>query len=228
MKKSLLIILAIAFTISSCCIFNNIATKNIVQSSATVYAKSTVVIDPGHGGRDVGAVGIDGSLESVINLGIGLKLFDILMASGIYTIMTRYGDYQTYYDENANKNKSDLYYRLDLVNETENSVLVSIHQNHFNNENEWGTQVWYAPNSQKSKQIADNVLTSIITNLQPHNKRVNKVSDKSYYILYNAIQPSIMVECGFISNSVENAKLQNDEYQCDMAFSIFCGLYGEL
>ena len=76
--------------------------------------------------------------------------------------------------------------------------------------------------------MADSVLNSVMKNLQPSNKRTNKESDDSYYILYKATVPSIMIECGFMSNRDENNKLKNDKYQRDMAFSIMSGLSEEL
>lgn len=223
MKRILLIILVFVITSFSCAELSKSVAQNFVLSNNTYKSKYTFVIDAGHGGRDVGAVGIDGSLESNINLSIALDLYDYLMVSGINTVLTRNGDYATY-NKNDDTTKSDLYNRMDLVNSTENSVLISIHQNHFSNENEHGTQIWYSPNNLESKTLADNVLLNINNFIQPNNQRKNKVSDKSYYLLYKAISPSIMVECGFISNREENQKLQDSNYQNKMAYAIFIGM----
>ena len=142
--------------------------------------------------------------------------------------MTRSGDYETYYDKNDDKTRSDLYNRMDLVNSIENSVLISIHQNHFDDSAEHGTQIWYSANTAKSKVLADSILQCIKSNLQSDNKRENKESGSSYYLLYKAKSPSIMVECGFVSNPEENKLLQNSEYQQKMAYSIFAGTNGVL
>lgn len=192
-----------------------------------IQTKKTVIIDPGHGGIDVGTVGIDGSLEKNINLSISLDLYDFLMVSGINTVLTRDGDYEMY-RAGEQRTKSDLYNRMDYINSVPNSILISIHQNHFENEAEWGTQVWYSPNDEISPTIADKILQSVKKNIQPENKRENKVSDNSYYILYKAQKPSIMVECGFVSNENENKRLQDKEYQRDMAYSIFVGICEEV
>lgn len=188
-----------------------------------VKTKKTVIIDPGHGGIDVGAVGIDGSLEKNINLSISLDLYDYLMVSGINTVLTRDGDYEVY-KAGEKRTKSDLYNRMDFINSVPDSILISIHQNHFGNEAEWGTQVWFSPNDEISPTLADKILRSVKKNIQPENKRENKVSDNSYYILYKAQKPSVMVECGFVSNKNENNKLQDKEYQKDMAYSILAGI----
>lgn len=188
-----------------------------------VKTKKTVIIDPGHGGIDVGTVGIDGSLEKNINLSISLDLYDYLMVSGINTVLTRDGDYEVY-KAGEKRTKSDLYNRMDFINSVPDSILISIHQNHFENETEWGTQVWFSPNDEISPTLADKILRSVKKNIQPENKRENKVSDNSYYILYKAQKPSVMVECGFVSNKNENNKLQDKEYQKDMAYSILAGI----
>lgn len=192
-----------------------------------IQTKKTVIIDPGHGGIDVGTVGIDGSLEKNINLSISLDLYDFLMVSGINTVLTRDGDYEMY-RAGEQRTKSDLYNRMDYINSVPNSVLISIHQNHFENEAEWGTQVWYSPNDEISPTLADKILQSVKKNIQPENKRENKVSDNSYYILYKAQKPSVMVECGFVSNENENKRLQDKEYQRDMAYSILVGICEEV
>lgn len=192
-----------------------------------IQTKKTVIIDPGHGGIDVGTVGIDGSLEKNINLSISLDLYDFLMVSGINTVLTRDGDYEMY-RAGEQRTKSDLYNRMDYINSVPNSILISIHQNHFENEAEWGTQVWYSPNDEISPTLADKILQSVKKNIQPENKRENKVSDNSYYILYKAQKPSVMVECGFVSNENENKRLQDKEYQLDMAYSILVGICEEV
>ncbi len=185
--------------------------------------RNTVVIDAGHGGKDGGTIGIDGSCEKAINLSIALDLYDFLAVSGIIVDLTRNGDYELY-NAGEKRNKSDLYNRLDYINSKSNAVLISIHQNHFENENEWGTQIWYSENDEKSKILADKILFSIKQNLQQDNKRENKPSGDDYYLLHKASVPSVMIECGFMSNTEENKKLQDIEYQKDFAFSILCGI----
>ena len=225
MKKALMILfsgfLLIAVCINLSCKIDNYLIKTVGINN--IQTRKTVIIDPGHGGIDVGTVGIDGSLEKNINLSISLDLYDFLMVSGINTVLTRDGDYEMY-RAGEQRTKSDLYNRMDYINSVPDSILISIHQNHFENEAEWGTQVWYSPNDEISPTLADKILQSVKKNIQPENKRENKVSDNSYYILYKAQKPSVMVECGFVSNENENKRLQDKEYQRDMAYSILVGI----
>lgn len=217
--------LLIAVCINLSCKIDNYLVKTVGINN--IQTRKTVIIDPGHGGIDVGAVGIDGSLEKNINLSISLDLYDFLMVSGINTVLTRDGDYEVY-RAGEQRTKSDLYNRMDYINSVPDSILISIHQNHFENEAEWGTQIWYSPNDEKSPTIADKILNSVKKNIQPENKRINKKSDDSYYILYKAQKPSVMVECGFVSNENENKRLQDKEYQRDMAYSILAGICEEV
>ncbi|WP_448900783.1 N-acetylmuramoyl-L-alanine amidase [Eubacterium sp.] len=229
MKKALMILfsgfLLIAVCINLSCKIDNYLVKTVGINN--IQTRKTVIIDPGHGGIDVGTVGIDGSLEKNINLSISLDLYDFLMVSGINAVLTRDGDYEVY-RAGEKRTKSDLYNRMDYINSVPDSILISIHQNHFENEAEWGTQIWYSPNDEKSPTIADKILNSVKKNIQPENKRINKKSDDSYYILYKAQKPSVMVECGFVSNENENKRLQDKEYQRDMAYSVLTGICEEV
>ena len=229
MKKALMILFS-GFLLIAVCINISYKIDDVMVKTVginNIQTKKTVIIDPGHGGIDVGTVGIDGSLEKNINLSISLDLYDFLMVSGINTVLTRDGDYEMY-RAGEQRTKSDLYNRMDYINSVPNSILISIHQNHFENEAEWGTQVWYSPNDEISPTLADKILQSVKKNIQPENKRENKVSDNSYYILYKAQKPSVMVEFGFVSNENENKRLQDKEYQRDMAYSILVGICEEV
>ncbi len=223
MKRISIVVLTFVFTFVSCLSFNLFMKK---VSSVNDYSNSrriNLVIDAGHGGIDAGTIGTDNAQEKVINLAIALKLYDFAMVSGISSFLTRNGDYLVY-KENDDKSRSDLYNRMDYINSVHNSLLISIHQNHFEDESQWGMQVWYSPNDDKSRLLADHILNVSKNNLQPNNSRINKESDDSYYLLYKAKVTSVMVECGFMSNTEENKKLQDEKYQNDLAYSILLGL----
>ena len=183
----------------------------------------TVVIDPGHGGMDVGTVAADGTAEKEINLAIARDLYAFAVISGIPASMTRTGDYLVY-KAGDNKKRSDLYNRFDYINSVDNAVLVSIHQNHFADTSQWGMQIWYTVNDPLSKALAAHILAYDKQHLQPGNRRENKPSDDSYYLLYKAKVPSVMVECGFMSNVKENNQLKQDVYRRRVAFCILAGL----
>ena len=110
------------------------------------------------------------------------------------------------------------------MEKTKNAVFVSIHQNHFSQSKYSGAQVFYSKNHSNSSQLGQCVQGSIISLLQKENTRVIKQATSSTYLLNNATIPAIIVECGFLSNSRELAKLKDSKYQKEMAFSIFCGI----
>lgn len=227
MKKLLIIFMLMTFTLAGALFVCNKADEKIAQTLSYSKMRPVIVIDAGHGGVDVGTVGVDGCNEKEINLSIALNLYDFLSVCGYDCKLTRAGDYEVF-NENEKRERSDLYNRMDYINSFQNCVMISIHQNHFENEAEHGAQIWYSPNDDKSKLIADSILHSIKNNLQPDNQRVNKESDSSYYLLHKACNPSVMIECGFMSNREENSKLQDLEYQKDLSYSIIYGLSEEV
>ncbi len=195
-------------------------TKGVVRNVREV--KTNLVIDAGHGGIDAGCIGVDGSLEKIINFDIACNLYDFARVCGLNAFMIRDGDY-LFYKSGDDTSKSDLYNRMDFIESIYNSTLISIHQNHFENEAERGMQVWYSPNGDKSAKLADNILRYTKKNLQPDNERLNKMSDDSYYLLHKASVPSVMVECGFMSNREECSLLNSSDYQKKIAYSILSG-----
>ncbi len=221
-KRNYLIILSFTLIIFLLWTVYGVYDKTKQSSSNHITSRHTVVIDAGHGGKDAGTIGVDGTQEKAVNLAIAKKLYDYLSVSGIQCQLIRNDDYE-YYPENSDRSRSDLYNRLDFVNSIDNAVLISIHQNHFEDEKEWGTQIWYSANTEESKLLADSILAATKLFLQPDNTRENKVSDSSYYLLYRASVPSVMVECGFMSNPKENQQLQNNQYQSDFAYCILLG-----
>ncbi|MCH5315270.1 MAG: N-acetylmuramoyl-L-alanine amidase [Eubacterium sp.] len=222
MRKSIVLFFVLIIIFIACIILSSLIDRADKVNSVNVSDNSCIVIDAGHGGKDGGTIGADGALEKTINLDIALDLYDFFKVIGYNCELVRDGDYELYYEEEE-RVRSDLYNRLDFVNSFENPTLISIHQNHFENEREWGMQIWYSPNDEISKLIADEILSFTNSNIQKDNKRQNKVSDSSYYILYKASAPSVMVECGFMSNNNENALLQDKNYQKKIAYSIAMG-----
>jgi len=187
----------------------------------------TVIIDPGHGGPDGGAVGVDGAVEKGINLAIALKLRNFFVTSGYRVIMTREDDHTI-----CNKNchtlrsmkSSDLHNRLKIVNAHTKALFISIHQNIYDNPIYSGAQVFYSQNNKDSRELAELLQLDISDMLQPQNERETKPAEDNLYILYNAKSPAVMVECGFLSNPEECKMLQDDDYQNKMAFAIFYGV----
>ena len=185
-----------------------------------------VVIDAGHGGEDSGAVA-NSVLEKDINLEIALKLRDMLKASGIEVKMIRESDVSIYdtasgtIRERKVKKKKN---RVKIVNNNKKNILVSIHQNKFEQSKYSGAQMFYSTNNDKSQILAENIRKSITGLIQPENKRELKKGGSDIYLLNKAAVPAVIVECGFISNEEEAKNLSNEEYQSKMAFAIYCGI----
>lgn len=223
MKKALIILIVFIFTFITCFGIDKIFEKTGYVASYYINSRYNIVLDAGHGGKDSGTIAADGTLEKDINLQIVLNLYDFIMFCGINCLTIRNSD-EEYYPSGSDRGRSDLYNRLDFVNDVDNSILVSIHQNQFEDISQCGMQIWYTANEPTSKLLADDILEISKNFLQPNNERKNKVSDSSYYILYNASVPSVMVECGFMSNPEENDKLKSNECQKQLAFSITMGI----
>ena len=196
------------------------ATDSTDASSATLTA---VVIDAGHGGEDGGAASADGMQEKDINLAIALMLRDYYTAAGVPTVLTRDDDillYDKSADHVGKKKMMDLASRLATANGTENALFISIHQNAFSDKKYNGLQVWYSPYSAVSFDIAKDI-QSASTLIQPSNYRKVKAADEKLFLLHRLRTPAVLVECGFMSNDEEAARLSTEEYQRKLAFTIF-------
>ena len=185
-----------------------------------------VIIDAGHGGEDGGAVANDGTVEKYLNLEIALKLNDIMSIIGYKTHLIRTTDtaIHTSGDTIRQRKISDIKNRFAIMNQYDNCLYISIHQNKFSDTSVHGAQTFYSPNNNESKVLASFVQNSISSQLQKENNRVIKKSGTDIYLLYNATKPTIMVECGFISNNNDLKNLKNKEYQIKMAISIAFGI----
>lgn len=193
------------------------------RETAPIDNGITIVVDPGHGGRDPGKVGVNGVIEKDVNLSIALRLRDNLEGKGYRVVMTREEDIGLYSDGDSNKKASDMRKRVDIVNNSGATVAISIHQNSFPDPSCKGAQVFYYGTSQESEIFANIMQEQIKMILQPDNKRLAK-ADTSYYMLKNTNCPIIIVECGFLTNKEEAGLLIDEEYQDEMAEAICLGL----
>lgn len=182
------------------------------------------VIDAGHGGEDGGATSCTGVLESQINLEITLRLEPLLRFLGRNTLSIRKTDTAIYTQGTtlAQKKVSDLKERVRIVNETPNAVLISIHQNTFPAAQYSGAQVFYAPTS-LSQELARTVQEDLVRTLNPGSNRKCKHST-GIYLMQHIERPGILIECGFLSNPEEEARLRDPAYQkrlcCTVAASL--------
>ncbi len=193
--------------------------------TAAAAPQKTVVIDAGHGGEDSGAVA-NGLSEKDINLSIAKQLKEYLEISGYTVIMTRTED-KAIYDSSAGtvreKKVSDMEKRRDIINSDENNILISIHQNKFEQPKYSGAQMFYSGNDPASERLAQCIKNSVTSLLQPENRRECKKDEGSIYILKTARVPAVIVECGFLSNPEEAKKLSDEGYRRKMAFAVCCG-----
>ena len=188
-------------------------TVTTLSESAPMNDRSCIVIDAGHGGVDGGATSCTGILESKINLDISIRLDALLHLLGVNTRMIRNTDVSIYTkgESIAAKKVSDLKNRVAIVNSIPNATLVSIHQNHFSDSRYSGAQVFYAKDL-ISRELAEKMQTALIENLKPTGRRRAKKAD-GVYLMENIKNPGILIECGFLSNTQEEALLRNEQYQ---------------
>ena len=213
-----ILLLVTLLAIVSACIFNQLAKE--ASGEMTFKNRTCIVIDAGHGGVDGGATSCTGALESGINLDISIRLDDLLHLMGYETKMIRTADLSVHTEGTtiAQKKISDLKERVRIANSTPNALLVSIHQNMFQDAKYSGAQVFYA-STPKSETLAKALQSSLGAALLPGNKRQAKPSSGVY--LMERIQcTGVLIECGFLSNPVEESLLRNTEYQKKLCAAI--------
>ena len=207
--------------------------KNFTQSpteykqSAATSAESgrVILIDAGHGGIDGGA-SVDVVLEKDINLKIASILSDYINIGGDSAVMTRDSDVslgEGNGDTVRGQKRNDLKARVDMMESTGADIMVSIHMNKFEQSKYKGAQAIYAENVEGSMRLAELIQTAL-REIDPENERQIKKNETGVYLLKNATIPSVIVECGFMSNPEELDLLQSEEYQKKIAMSIYKGI----
>lgn len=233
MREVFSIIFAIVFFSLSIFISSKKISQNFISAFSEKelsYSEHTVILDAGHGGEDSGAIAVDGTYEKDINLQICKRLALIFELLGIKYIEIRTEDISvgdTSLDTIRKRKVSDINKRYEIINNTPDSILLSIHQNNFPVEKYNGVQVFYAL-AETSDILADFIQQSVVNNLQSDNNRKIKQCDNSVFLLNKAKVPSVMVECGFISNNFELSQLKSDSYQLQISYFITKGLINYL
>lgn len=192
---------------------------DVFQNTQAAVEKKTIVIDAGHGGSDPGKIGINKVLEKEINLKIAEKLKTFLEMEDIKVVMTRETDAGLESADASNKKADDMRKRCQLIDDANPCFTVSIHQNSYHEEAIKGAQVFYYEQSEEGKKIAECIQKHLIEQVDSSNKRVAKANG-SYYLLKKTQQPTVIVECGFLSNFEEAEKLNDDYYQEKLAWAI--------
>lgn len=193
------------------------------ESKEEVSALPIIVIDPGHGGADCGAVGINGLLEKDVNLRLSRLIQKEFERVGYKVAMTRTEDILLT-DEgvaHTTKKSADLAARVKAAKKGD--IFISVHMNKFPEEKYSGAQIYYSVNNEKSKTLAEMIQKAIVNGLQPQNNRVIK-SGEGLYLLDRIDIPAVIAECGFLSNGAEAEQLKDEEYLKSLAFEIFSAI----
>lgn len=176
--------------------------------------------------RTDGTSSKNGVYESDINLQIGLKLQKYLEQTGTTVILTR-SDENGIYELDARsireKKISDMNKRVEIGNESDADIYVSIHLNYYEDSKYSGWQTFYQGQNEKSKKLAEIIQRELNNNFDKTNTRT-PMQIKGVYIMDKVLVPTVIVECGFLSNAEEEALLQTDKYQSDIAWGIYMGV----
>lgn len=199
-----------------------IKSQKLIPINAKKYSNKTVIIDAGHGIPDNGASSPEGIKENEINLKISKKLKKLLAKSKIRVIMTR-KDLYSLSDSKSNNKREDLKKRTEIRDKKKADLFLSIHLNHFSDPKYSGAQVFYNDSNYESRLLAETIQKNLITLLNPNNKRQAMVSN-DIFILKNSKKPSILVECGFLSNPDEAKLLSDEKYQEKIAKALYTGI----
>lgn len=197
-------------------------------SSNLIGKGKTVLLDPGHGGEDPGAVSdYNGVSEKNINLYIATQVKAQLEADGYTVMMTRTED-ELVYDETATgetaMRRQDLIRRKKMMDESGADIVVSIHLNKYTDPDVHGAQTFFVKDSKSSELLANCLQTALVTNVDPENTRVALVKKEDIIITKNCKTTTAIVECGFLSNKEEEGKLAQQSYQDSLATAIKQGI----
>ncbi len=228
-KKLVFMCFIICLILLLCGIIMNIKkeySKNTLATNALPVTNKIVVIDAGHGLPDEGAVGFNATTEQAINLSIALKLQQLIEQSGAKVILTRSdenGIYSTDSDSIRNKKVSDIKNRVEIGNNSDADIFISIHLNKYPESVYRGWQTFYQKDNERSKLLAQKIQTNLGKNIEFKNDRVS-MSISGVYIIDHLTIPTVIVECGFLSNPQEAEMLKGENYQNKIAWGIFTGI----
>ena len=195
---------------------------SVVESKTIPKSKHVIVIDAGHGGVDGGAVGKKtGVKESDLNLIYALELGKICESFDFQVVQSRKDKNGLYSSDAKSKKKSEMENRKKIIQNSNPDVVVSIHMNSFSSQEVSGAQVYYAKGNEAGKSLAENIQNVFYGDLDNANETA-KVGD--YYVLNCTSCPSVLIECGFLSNMDEEVLLQNEDYIHRVCYDIVCGI----
>jgi N-acetylmuramoyl-L-alanine amidase len=190
---------------------------NIYSAEYSLLRNKIIVIDPGHGGRDPGAVA-NGVREADVTLAVALKLRDKLVRSGATVILTRAIDRKVARPGTYLSN--ELQARVDIAEISQADIFISLHANSTRNSRICGA-ISFFPNG-RSNHLARSIQQSLIKETHAVNEGIRSAN---FYVLKKNIVPATLIEIGFLTNPTEAFRLKNAVYQNQLADGIFNGIY---
>ncbi|MBO5327931.1 MAG: N-acetylmuramoyl-L-alanine amidase [Clostridia bacterium] len=215
-KKSIFILFAIIIAIGAVCGFFSSA------AAANAKGRFTVVIDAGHGGIDAGVLGVESKVkESDINLKIARYLQEYFSEAGFLAVLTRKTEGGLYGIPTKGFKMRDMKARKKIIEESNANMVISIHQNACPLKSRRGGQAFYDKSSQSGKALAESVQKAL--NGMDECVKIGSALVGDYYMLKCTSAPSVLVECGFLSNEQDEKLLNSNEYKRAIAYAIFKG-----
>ncbi len=228
--KWLISFIALSLVMAVCCYALGNLQRLRSDSSTVALVKENrpvdIVIDAGHGGEDGGCSAGDGTLEKDLNLSVSKNLYTILTLMGLNVEMTRtedsllYDMYKDLTDYTGQKKTYDLKNRVRFAKESECALFCSIHMNKFAQSEYSGLQVYFSPNDSDSITAALRIQSAVSEHLQKDNDREIKRAGSNIYVLHRSQMPSVLVECGFLSNEKDLSDLKDTQFRKKLSFTL--------
>jgi N-acetylmuramoyl-L-alanine amidase len=220
-KKALFVIIAIILV--ACVILGLMLGCRSITTTVPIDEK-VIVLDAGHGGVDNGVVGVNGTKESEFNLSMTLRLATLLEEGGFTVVLTRENEDGLYGDVTTNRKRADLEARKTIIQENNPDMVISIHANKYPSTDRRGAQVFYNEFSLSGEDLANCIQTNLNLLNVEYIERDFAALSGDYYLLNCTQAPSVIVECGFLSNEEDEILLTNEDYCQKMGFSIYSGV----
>ena len=214
-ENKFIVIVMIVFVLIS------VLLSSLVSAKVSKSNGIKIVVDAGHGGRDGGSVGVNGTIEKDINLEYALLLEKKLVAAGYTVVLTRKTGDGLYSNFAKNKKISDMTARMEIIKKANPNLVISIHMNSFSDSSVKGANTYYKVDDEASKQCAD-IIQGCLKSYCGARNQLAKTGD--YFMLNCSYYTSVLIECGFLSNSEEEILLNDSNYKETLVNAICSGL----
>lgn len=201
---------------------------NVPVPVAVAEMKLKIVVDAGHGGIDGGVVGKNGAKESDLNLQISLKLKDVLEETGFDVTLTRKTAAGLYGIATKGFKKRDMLKRKEIIEKAAPDLVLSIHQNFYSSSATRGGQVFYDKQNEQSKTLAVCLQTQLNDLYAKQGVKARSEKSGEYYMLQCTPYPTVIVECGFLSNAKDESLLKSNDFKTKLCRSITAGVLSYL